>query len=213
LTGGRDSNADLIVYLVISPDSGPGYRIISDEVIQASGGIHAIERSLEKESYWFVRLGNIREESTPYGGRLNDSDFASLSIPPEDVWCTGRRNPAYGKSELERYVFKAVFRAVERMLDGWKREQDGVVDAYALKELKISSERLGSVTDSLRTLPRVHEIAEITVFKYWYEQPWPMHVVCDDLVLAEYSLKIPLQFRQSASQEMFCVEIMHFALC
>ena len=213
LAKGSDYSEVVIGYLVFSPERGPEQKLYGDEAIQASGGIHAIERVLEQESYWFVRLGHIRGESGPTGVTFHDSQVGILPTAPENVWGVGRRNPAFGKSELERHVFKDVFRTVERMLDAWKQEEDGVVDAYALKELKISSERLGSLTRSLQVLPKVHEIAEITVIKYWYDRSWPEpHLPCD-MVLAEYSLRIPLQLRRSAGQKLLCVEVMPMALC
>ena len=63
-TQSEDLNEEVIVYLVLSPNSGPEHRIYSDESIQAAGGIHAIEQSLEQESYWFVRLGQIQGKAS-----------------------------------------------------------------------------------------------------------------------------------------------------
>ena len=48
---------EAIVYFLVSPDGGPQHRIYDDEDIQALGGVHAIEKLLEKESHWFIRLG------------------------------------------------------------------------------------------------------------------------------------------------------------
>jgi hypothetical protein len=64
--------------------------------------------------------------------------------------------------ELERYVFEAIFKAIERMLAGWKCERDGLVEAYALKEVRISSDRLLMLTRSLSSHQKVHEITRIT---------------------------------------------------
>jgi len=50
---------EAIVYFVVSPAVGRGQRIYTDEDIQALGGIRTIEQHLEKESYWYVRLGKI----------------------------------------------------------------------------------------------------------------------------------------------------------
>ena len=89
------SKVELIVYLVVSPESGPGRRIYSDEDVHALGGIYGIERALENESYWYVRLGQIQGEERPRGGlTYNDSALAELSEPPEGAWKNGRRNPA-----------------------------------------------------------------------------------------------------------------------
>jgi len=130
---------ELVVYLVFSPEGGPGYRVYTDEDIQVSGGIHGIERILEEESYWFAQLGKILGELGPHGVTFHDSEIAKLPKLPESAWATGRRHPAFGGLELERQVFRSTFQAVERMLDSWKREQDGTVDAYALKELLLNA--------------------------------------------------------------------------
>ena len=49
-----------VVYFVISPHNGPEYRLFTEEDILAIGRIHAVERYLENESYWFVGLGLIK---------------------------------------------------------------------------------------------------------------------------------------------------------
>jgi len=41
------------VYFVVSPNNGPGYRVYLEDDLQAVGGVHAVERALESESYWF----------------------------------------------------------------------------------------------------------------------------------------------------------------
>jgi hypothetical protein len=51
-------NAEAIVYFVISPLEGPAYRICGDDDLQAIGGVHALERRLENESYWFARMAS-----------------------------------------------------------------------------------------------------------------------------------------------------------
>ena len=43
------SNA--IVYFVVSPLEGPGYRTCEDDELQAMGGVHALERLCESHSY------------------------------------------------------------------------------------------------------------------------------------------------------------------
>ena len=149
----RDAS-EAIVYLVFSPTVGPEYRIFIEEDMQVLGGIHAIERLLEAESYWFVRLGEIRGESTARGFTMSCHDIARLPTPPDSAWQLGRRNPAFRASELERYIFRATFKSVARMLHGWKQQRDGMVEAYALKALKIGSQRLATVSRGLQTLQR-----------------------------------------------------------
>jgi hypothetical protein len=211
--GGVDlRKEEAIVYLVVSPAIGRGQRIYTDEDIQALGGIHTIEQHLEKESYWYVRLGKIQGEAGRDGVTFLQSDFGKLPEPPESAWKTGRCNPAFRSSDLERHVFRAAFCAVGHMLDAWKQSKDGEVEAYALKELKISPQRLLRATRGLQTLPRIYEIAEITVIKFWYDPAWPEPQL-PDLVLGEFSFRIPLQIRRSSRDKMFAVEVLPLASC
>ena len=121
-------------------------------------------------------------EADPHGVSFTDEEFSKVAVYPRpDAWQIGRRNPG-----------RAIFEAVERLLRSWNCGHDGTVDTYALKELRMSSECLVSLTNGLRNLPRVHEIARITVIKYWYDPSWPEpHTV--DLALAEFSLDIPFR--------------------
>jgi len=47
------------VYFIVSPEIGPSHYFCWEEDVLASGGVHAIERKLEKECYWFVYLGKV----------------------------------------------------------------------------------------------------------------------------------------------------------
>ena len=58
---------EAIVYFVVSRERGPEERIFKEEDVQAEGGVHALEILLEKQSYWFVQLGEVRGELGPYG--------------------------------------------------------------------------------------------------------------------------------------------------
>jgi hypothetical protein len=167
---------------------------------------------LETESYWFVRLGEIRGEAGPRGVTFSGAELSKLTMPPETAWQIGRRNPGFHRRELEQRVFKATFGAVERLLKSWNSERDGVVDAYALKELKISSECLVSLTNGLHNLQQVHDIARITVMKYWYDATWPdPHE--PDLVLAEYSLDVPFRVQWSTGEEIVNVQVLPLSPC
>jgi hypothetical protein len=205
---------ELVVYFVFSPEWGRGHRVYTEEDIQAAGGIHGIEQTLKQESYWFIRLGVIVGKAGQYGIGFNDSDIAQLPTPPDSAWQIGRRNPAFAKAHLEQQTFRSAFQAVDRMLDSWKKEEDGTIDAYALKELKISSSRVVSVTSALTVLPQVHEMVRITVMKYWYDQTWSEpHLPEDDLVLAEFTLQVPLEVRRSAGEDSVKVEVMLLSSC
>ena len=116
--------------------------------------------------------------------------------------------------ELERYVFEAIFKAIERMLAGWKCERDGLVEAYALKEVRISSDRLLMLTRSLSSLQKVHEITRITTIKYWYDPSWPEpNLPGGEFTLAEYSIRIPFQVQWSGDENLVHAEVMTIASC
>ena len=96
----------------------------------------------------------------------------------------------------------------------WKCERDGLVEAYALKEVKICSDRLLMLTRSLSSLQKVHEITRITTIKYWYDPSWPEpNLPGDDLVLAEYSIRIPLQVQWSGDENLVHAEVMTIGSC
>jgi len=93
-------------------------------------------------------------------------------------------------------------------------EDEGVVDAYTLKELKLSPERLTALLGVLKMLQKVHEVVEITVMKYFYDASCSGNQFpCDDFVTAEFSLNLPLQFRWSSSEKLLEVDIMHLSFC
>ena len=202
---------EVLVYFVVSPDEGPGHRIFEEENVVASGGVHAAERVLENENYWYGYLGRIWGEPGPRGVTYQESDFARLPNPNQIRLRVGRRNPAFGRPDLERHIFQGAFEVVDRMLHSWNQEDDGMVHAYTLKELKISGQQLARVASALHTLPRVHEIVEASLIKYWYESSLAGPQF-PDLVLAEFSVNIPLQFRRSIEQ-VIAVEVVPFASC
>lgn len=205
---------EAIAYLVISPELGLHDRVFSDEDIQAAGGIHAIERVVWEESYWFVRLGRLIGEYGDCGLTVNDSAIAALPVPSESDWQIGRRNPAFGGSDLERAVFRSVYRAIKKMLDGWSWAEDTIVNAYALKELGVSKERLKALTNGLNSLRQVHDVAQITLTKHWYDPKWPYaDSPTFETVLAEYTLNVPFQVGWSACQELISARVLPISQC
>ena len=207
-------NAEAVVYFVISPLQGPAYRICGDDDLQAMGGVHALERRLENESYWFARMGQISLKLNSDGVTFQDSELAKLPEPLEGAWQTGRLNPAYRQSEVEKRAFQEVFQAIQRMLDSWRTIDGTTVESFALKELKISAPRLVSLTTGLCALKKVHELVEVTAVKFWYDSQWlSKPVPIDELVLAEYSFKIPLQLRWAADHHLIIVHILRTGSC
>lgn len=56
-----------------------------------------------------------------------------------------------------------------------------------------------SLTTGLCALERAHDLVKVTVVKFWYDSLWQSKPVpMDELVLAQYSFKIPLQLRWAA---------------
>ena len=202
----------LAFYRVISPDHGLSHQVFDEEDIQAYGGIHAIERTLERDSYWFIRLGTMHGQADPGGTMYRDSELSSLTVPPRNTWQVGRRNPSFRRTDLERLVFDATFGAVERLLESWGCQEDGVVDAYALKELRIGLDCLIAITDGLRNLPRIHGVAGITVLKYWYDPEWSQPHE-PDMVLAEFPLDIPNRVQWSAGGNIVDAETLRLSSC
>ena len=54
-----------LVYVIVSPESGPQYRIYTDEDTAGPNAIEGIERELERQSFWFAQLGKIPGERVP----------------------------------------------------------------------------------------------------------------------------------------------------
>jgi len=207
------SKVEAMVYLVISPNDGPEHRTYCDEDLQAIGGVHALECSLERESYWFAYLGQIFGRRDSDGDTFSDAEFARLAEPEEWALKTGRLNPAFDRSDIEKRVFREVFRAVEHELDSWKQRDGVTVDAYALKELKIAPSRLVALTNGLVALQRVHELVEVTVVKFWYDPQYQAKPMPLDLVLAEFSFRVPIQIEWAPGEGLLSVKLMAGASC
>jgi len=85
------------------------------------------------------------------------------------------------------------------------------VDAYTLKQLKVSAHQLVRVASALHTLQRVHELAEVSIMKYWYDSTWAGPQF-PDLVLGEFTVDVSLRFQRSHEQ-IVAVEVVPFASC
>jgi hypothetical protein len=177
-------------------------------------------RSNERWSETVIGLSGFRKHSRtsrngqadPGGNTYEDSELSSLTIPARSTWHVGRRNPSFRRPDLERLVFDATFSAVERLLESWSCQEDGVVDAYALKELNIGADCLIGITDGLRNLPRIHGVAGITVVKHWYDPDWPKPHE-PDMVLAEFSLDVPYRVQWSPGGNIVDAETLTFSSC
>lgn len=202
---------EALAYFVVSPDDGPGYRIYEEEDVLVYGGVHALERALERMNYWYGYLGRVWGDPSPHGVSYEMSEFARLPNPNQVNLRIGRRNPAFGRSDMEQRIFQEAFEVVNRMLNSWNQEDEGVVDAYTVKHLRISRKQLQRVASALHVVSRVHEIVEVSVIKYWYDATWAGPQF-PDLVLAEFPVNLPLEFQRSLEQ-VIAVEVMPLALC
>ena len=63
----------LVVYFAHCPEHGPEHRVYDEEDIHGAGGIPAIEAEMQRETYWFARLGVIE-------GELSASDCVRLNL-------------------------------------------------------------------------------------------------------------------------------------
>jgi len=102
---------------------------------------------------------------------------------------------------------------VEHELDSWKLRDGVTVDAYALKELKIAPSRLVALTNGLVALQRVHELVEVTVVKFWYDPRYQAKPMPLDLVLAEFSFRVPIQIGWASGEAMLSVKVLPGASC
>jgi hypothetical protein len=122
--------------------------IFSEEDLLIAGGVHAIEVELERGTERFVRLGVIETEKTVHGFILKDEDLTALPKPMDHEWRIGRLSPAYGRSELERWIFNSEVRAAQSLLASWEHAYDGDVIAFAPKKVR------GFQTEDHRTAER-----------------------------------------------------------
>ena len=132
----KEDCTELLVYLVESPEHGPGYRFFDDADIFVAGGVLAIESEMEKQSDRFVRLGVIEAKKDGNRIRFTDEDLAALPVPGEEQWRIGRLSPAYGRSELERQIFDSQVRAAKALLTTLEEEEDSEVTAYVPKKVR-----------------------------------------------------------------------------
>jgi len=166
----KEDSIELLVYLVESPEHGPGHRVFDDTDILVAGGVAAIESEMERQTDRFVRLGVI--EAKKNGNRITftDADLAGLPLPREEQWRIGRLSPAYSRSELERQIFDSQLRAAQALLTSWEQAEDSDFIAYAPK--KVRGGCLASLAASLCAVGEAFDTLGITAIKYWYPRDW-----------------------------------------
>jgi hypothetical protein len=93
--------------------------------------------------------------------------MANLPPPSSVVKYPGRLNPAYGQGKRALCLFDAIFEGVGRLLRAWEhRDSDGLLNCYAVKEVKMDSKRLRDLASTVVTSGTATEIVQVTILKY-----------------------------------------------
>lgn len=203
----KDEGKQYTVYFAFCPEHGPEHRFYGEEDVQRLGSVLSIEKEIEAETYWFVRLGTLIARRNSYEGRLSHSftfsegDIARLPYPPVKDYRVGRGNPAFGRSELELQIFESIFHAVKTRLDNWKSKgDDGLDEGYAVKKLKITSDRISELATTLAATGTAIETIEITVLQYLYDEKCARQILTEDDALDElpFVAVVELQSRRDS---------------
>jgi hypothetical protein len=202
---------EVLMYLADCPDHGPEHRIFNEENIVSAGGVAAIEAELEKQTYRFVRLGVIEVEKSTTGITFTDEDIASLRAPADEEWRLGRISPAFGRSELERQIYQSLVRGVRTFLDNWRRNEDGEEIAYVAKSVEVGC--LASLASNLCAFGEAYNVIRMVVMKYWFEPKWKTRAVCEDQILAEFPLIVPVRTRWRLNQELMVSDVQPLHYC
>jgi hypothetical protein len=197
---------EVLIYLAECPEHGTEHRMFNEEDIWAAGGVHAIEAELERETDRFVRVGVVEAENTVTGMIVKHEAIAALPIPSEHDWRTGRLSPAYGRNELERAIFNSEVRAAQSLLARWQQKDDGLAIAFVPK--KVRGGCLASLAASLCAVGEAFDTLRITVIKYWYDPKWKDTMLCEDLILAEFSVTVPIRIRWGCSEHLVAGDAM-----
>ena len=215
----NNKDEQFTVYFGQCPEHGPEHRFYSEEDFQRPGGILAVEEVIEAETYWFVRLGTITgEQSSPEGllsGPFISSihDIARRPEHPANDYRAGRRNPAFGRSELELQIFDSIFHTVKTCLDGWRSEMDECNwQGYVVKELMITSDRISELASTLAGNGTVTEPIQLTAMKYWFDPQWTDPLLTDDFILADLPLTGVVQLHWSATEKSISCDLVSLAI-
>jgi len=208
-----DSSNEAVVYLVQSPKYGLQYRFYAEEDILSEGGIQTIEQFLRRESLWFMRVGVI--EAKYEGGTTTFTNEAIASLPassPGDRQI-GRLNPSFGLGEIERQIFDSMFEFLSNWFEQWTIRDGTIIEAYAIKEVRVTSNRLSCLASTLLAAKDGVELVELIVLKHWYGGDWLVRVQCDELIIAEFPLTVPIRVRWAKDTALIVTEILHPSDC
>jgi hypothetical protein len=205
--------AELVVYSCHCVDHGPEQRVFDEDDIRAAGGIIGVETELQRDCYWFVRLGMIEAQQGSSGWSFTDEAIAELVVPNLSAWRLGRRNPASRRGAFERHVFETLFLDLSAFLKGWNHEEEGSINAYVIKRIDISPDRISSIASALTPIRRAHDVVDMTVLKYWYDPDWKITYPSEDLILAELSVSIPVRLRLDGAEGAIVTDILPSSSC
>ena len=210
----NEGKTELLVYSCHSVENGRELRIFDEDDINAAGGIYGVEMELQSDSYWFVRLGTIEGQKTPSGWSCTNEALAKLPEADPRTWLLGRRNPSLQRGQLERQIFESLYQELSAFLTTWNHRgtEDRIVDAYAIKEIRISPNRVSSIASALVSIGRAYEVIGMTVLKYFYDPAWEMTWLSSDMILADFPV-LPVQLRLCSTEKVIAVDILSTSSC
>jgi hypothetical protein len=214
--GFLNQEAQLIVYFAQCPTHGPEHRFYGAEDFRRAGSVQSLESEIEAETYWFARLGTISAHPESVGGSgrfvFSDHDIAGLPDPRPSDCRAGRRNPAFGLSELELQIFESIFRAAATSLCEWKSNADDGSVGYAIKEVKVDSDHIGKLASALTANGTTTDVVQMAVLKYELDLKFPSRsLTCDD-ILDEFPVVAVVQLRWNAREKAIASKVLSLSM-
>jgi hypothetical protein len=211
---------ELSVYFTQCPEHGPEHRFYSKDEIKREGGRHSLETKIKGETISFCFLGTIAARQFSTDSSLVGSwtfsahDLANLPPPGSVVKYPGRLNPAHGQGKRALSLFCAIFEGVGRHLRAWEhRDSDGFLNCYAVKEVKMDSERIRHLARTVVTSGTATEIVQVTILKYWDDPNGPTPILTDDLILGESPVWALVDLGWDFHEKRFAVKIRSVTYC
>ena len=122
-----EATRELIVYSCQCVEHGPELQVFNEDDIHAAGSIYGVEMGLQRDSYWFVRLGTIEGRKRDVGWSYTEEALAALPATDLGAWQLGRRNPSFKRGELERQIFQSLFQSLSAFLKSWNHEEEELI--------------------------------------------------------------------------------------
>ena len=208
-----EATRELIVYSCQCVEHGPELQVFNEDDIQAAGSIYGVEMGLQRDSYWFVRLGTIEGRKRDVGWSYTEEALAALPVTDLGAWQLGRRNPSFKRGELERQIFQSLFQSLSAFLKSWNHEEEELISAYTPKEIRISPNRISSIASALTSIRRAQDVVEMTVLKYWCDPESEITWPTVDQILGEFPPTVPVQFRWGTGDRVVATDILTISSC